>query len=142
MRSRTLSEPRRRHFDSTEWRFAFPPARGILGRIGSEARTRTDCQMLSMVLRSPQHYMRAHQFFSPFPILTAQLNAYYSLCAMETYLDELQERSTFADLTVEELVQYIRYANISMRHYIDHAEHQLLVGLSCPSVPQYIANAI
>ena len=86
--------------------------------------------------------MRAHRFFSPFPILTAQLNTYYSLCAMETYLDELQERSALSGLTVEELIQHVRYANISMRHYVEHAEHQLLVGLSCPSVPQYIANAI
>ena len=142
MRSRTFSEPRRRHLDSTEWRFTFPPARGILGRIGSEARTRSDCASLSTVLRSPGHYMRAHRFFSPFPIMTAQLNAYYSLCAMETYLGELNERSTRDDVTVAELAQHVRYTNISMRHYIDHAEHQLLVGLSCPTVPQYIVNAI
>ena len=107
MRSRTFSEPRRRHLDSTEWRFTFPPARGILGRIGSEARTRTDCASLSTVLRSPGHYMRAHRFFSPFPIMTAQLNAYYSLCAMETYLDELQEQSALNGLMVDELVQNI-----------------------------------
>ena len=103
----TFTEPGRRHIDSTVWRTTFPPGRGILGQAGSETRSRSDCQTLSAVLRSPEHYMRAHWFFSPFPILTAQLNAYYSLCAMETYMDELQERSTLTDLTVAELVQYV-----------------------------------
>ena len=114
VRSRSLSTPGGHDFDPTPWSTTFPPRHGILGLFGAESRTREDCAPLNGILRSPGHYMRAHRFYSPFPIMTAQLNAFYSICAMETYMDELQHRTTLEGLSVGELVQYVRYAQISM----------------------------
>ena len=86
--------------------------------------------------------MRAHRFFSPFPMMTAQLNAYLSVCAIGTYLDDLAHKSQYTDVTLGEVQQYVREAYHGIRHYTAHAENQLLIGLSMPSTAVDISNGI
>ena len=75
-------------------------------------------------------------------MMTAQLNAYLSICTIGTYLDDLAHKAQYDDVSVGEIQQYVREAYHGIRHYTSHAKHQLLIGLSMPSTPVDIANGI
>ena len=75
-------------------------------------------------------------------MMTAQLNAYLSVCAIGTYLDDLMHKAQYDNVSIGEIQQYVHEAYHGIQHYMSHAEHQLLTGLSMPSTPVDIASGI
>ena len=122
--------------------YLFPPATRVSHYFSSMSRSASSLAPLTGVLKAPTYYMHVHHFYSPFPMMTTQLNAYLSVCAIGTYLNDLVHKAQYEDITVGEIQQYVREAYHSIRHYTSHAEHQLLVGLSMPSTPVDISNGI
>ena len=120
----------------------FPPATRIHHHFSMMSHTASTLAPFAGVLKSSQYYMHAHRLYSPFPMMTSQLNAYLSVCAIGTFLDELAHKAQYTDISVGKLQQYVCKANHGIKHYMAHTEHQLLIGLSMPFTSTDFANCI
>ena len=141
MHSRVMSDVDVHHRRS-EGDPIFPPATRISHHFSAMSHSTSSLGPLAGVLKTPNYYMCAHWFYSPFPMMTSQLNAYLSICVIGTYLDDLAHKAQYEDVTVGEIQQYIHEAYHGIKHYMSHAEHQLLVSLSMPSTLGDISNGI
>ena len=97
---------------------------------------------LMATLTDPRRYNRVRRLFSPFPVLTNQSHAYLSLLSIEAYLQDIERVSSREALTLSQLIDTMCTSHTQVRHYIHHASHQLLVGMSRIPGPTALEQAI